>query len=52
MKTNIIYTCKYKLIGIDNIIPLLLELNARFAHLKFIVVFPDSFHYTEIKKTT
>lgn len=50
MKTNIIYTCKYKLIGIDNIIPLLLELHARYAFLNFIIVFPDRFHYIEIKR--
>lgn len=50
MKTNIIYACKYKLIGIDNMVPIFLELASRFGNLNFFIIYPDRFHYTEIKK--
>lgn len=50
MKTNIIYACKKKLIGIDATLPLLMELKARFARVNIIILFPDEYNLQEIQK--
>ncbi len=50
MKTNVFYACKYKLIGIDGILPILMELEKRFTNINIIIIFPDEFQYFEIKK--
>ncbi|MFC1822867.1 hypothetical protein ACFL9T_09190 [Thermodesulfobacteriota bacterium] len=50
MKTNIIYACKYKLIGIDSLLPLLMEIKVRLDNVNIIILYPDLETYYGIKK--
>ena len=38
------------MIGIDGILPVLLELRKRFQNINIIIIFPDKFQHSEIKK--
>lgn len=47
---NVFYFCKAKLIGIDCILPLLMEIRERFNEVNLVVVFPDAFTRENIKR--
>ena len=49
-RKNIIIICKQRLISIDSILPLLLEINKREANLNFFFIAPDKKHYELIKR--
>lgn len=49
MSINIIYTCKNKLIGIDAVLPLLMEIYHRFKNIKIIIIFIDERNYRKVK---
>lgn len=50
MKVNLIYACKKKLIGIDSMLPLLMELKERYSFINVLVFFRDEKNYSSIKK--
>lgn len=47
---NLIYASKYKLVGIDGILPLLMETKAKIPNVNIIVLFPDAKHMREIRR--
>jgi len=49
MSINIIYTCKNKLIGIDAVLPLLMEISHRFKNIIIIILFIDKHNYKKVK---
>ncbi len=50
MSANIIYACKKKLIGIDAVLPLLMELKAQYRDVRILVLFFDAPNQDEIRK--
>jgi hypothetical protein len=45
MKTNVVFLSKKKLIGIDAVLPLLMEIKSRYPDVAFHVVYPDRWTY-------
>ncbi len=50
MNTNIIFASGNKLIGIDAVIPLFMELRKRFDNIELIILFFDKNHYESIRQ--
>jgi len=50
MMVNVIYACKSKLVGIDSVLPLLMEIKERFPESNIVILFPDEKTHVRVRK--